>query len=187
MTHSPEHKESNFLTRMARTVVWVIFPVDALRVIGKTARDQAGNRMKDARKHLPGLSGTAGDETTATDNQAAEGWAQAVAASGRTPAQLEQVYRRQRLVYRCIFWISALSTGYWTTRTLDTPSGLFFSNIFLMMGCAMCGLSQSLIASFRLWQIRNRRVSQAEKGTFRHFLAESNWFSEATGIGKGKR
>ena len=95
--------------------------------------------------------------------------------------------RRQRMLFRCIFWISALSTGYWTTRTLDTPSGLFFSNIFLMMGCAMCGLSQSLIASFRLWQIRNRRVSQAEKGTFRHFLAESNWFSEATGIGKGKR
>ncbi|RIC40643.1 hypothetical protein D1895_07455, partial [Escherichia coli] len=90
------------------------------------------------------------------------------------------------LVFRFIFWISALSTGYWTTRTLDTPSGLFFSNIFLMLGCAMCGLSQSLIAGFRLWQIRNRRVSPAEKGTFRHFLAESNWFSEATGIGKGK-
>ncbi|HFN3899243.1 TPA: hypothetical protein ACRVWQ_003609 [Escherichia coli] len=51
----------------------------------------------------------------------------------------------------------------------------------------MCGLSQSLIASFRLWQLRNRRVSQTEKGTFRHFLAESDWLSEATGIGKGKR
>ncbi len=185
MTHSPEHKESNFLTRMARTVVWVIFPVDALRVIGKTVHRHASARMKDAREVLPDLSDKAGDETTAQDNT--EGWAQAVAASGQTPAQLEKGYRRQRMLFRCIFWISALSTGYWTTRTLDTPSGLFFSNIFLMMGCAMCGLSQSLIASFRLWQIRNRRVSQAEKGTFRHFLAESNWFSEATGIGKGKR
>ena len=186
MTHSPENKESNILTRMGRTVLWVLLPVDALRVIGKTARNKANARMKDARKHLPGLSGTAGDETTAPDNQTTEGWAQAVAASGKTPAQLEQGYRRQQLVFRFIFWISALSTGYWTTRTLDTPSGLFFSNIFLMLGCAMCGLSQSLIAGFRLWQIRNRRVSPAEKGTFRHFLAESNWFSEATGIGKGK-
>ncbi|ELL9359106.1 hypothetical protein RX465_005158, partial [Escherichia coli] len=89
MTHSPENKESNILTRMGRTVLWVLLPVDALRVIGKTARNQANARMKDARKHLPGLSGTAGDETTAPDNQTTEGWAQAVAASGKTPAQLE--------------------------------------------------------------------------------------------------
>ncbi|KAF1279663.1 hypothetical protein OZ14_14315, partial [Escherichia coli] len=88
MTHSPEHKESNFLTRMARTVVWVIFPVDALRVIGKTVHRHASARMKDAREVLPDLSGKAGDETTAQDNT--EGWAQAVAASGQTPAQLEK-------------------------------------------------------------------------------------------------
>lgn len=39
MTHSPEHKESNFLTRMARTVVWVIFRSTPCALSGKPSTD----------------------------------------------------------------------------------------------------------------------------------------------------
>ncbi|MDV5280063.1 hypothetical protein [Leclercia adecarboxylata] len=35
------------------------------------------------------------------------------------------------------------------------------------------GMVEALIITYRLWQLRSRRVSLAEGGTFRHFLTET--------------
>ncbi|KPB99469.1 TraX protein [Pseudomonas syringae pv. maculicola] len=40
---------------------------------------------------------------------------------------------------------------------------------------ASLGFVKTLIATYRLWQLQNRRVSVAERGTFNDFLIENRW------------
>lgn len=47
------------------------------------------------------------------------------------------------------------------------------STILVLFAGAGVSWSRALIITYRLWQLRSRRVSLAEGGTFRHFLTET--------------
>ena len=132
-------------------------------------RNCANARMKDARKHLPACPAQPAMKQQHRTIRPLR--------AGHRPWQRQAKHRHSwSRDTAASNWYSALFSGYLRSQPVTGLPGLLtprpgcFSNIFLMLGCAMCGLSQSLIAGFRLWQIRNRRVSPAEKA---HFVISS--------------
>lgn len=116
------------------------------------------------------------------DDKQETGWASAVAASGRTPAQLEAGYLARRRDWRIIFWVMAVPVPLILLLPLYHGNGFTLhqaSTCLVFISGAGIAWSRALIAAFRLWQLRNRRVSLAERGTFRHFLAENHLFRAA--------
>ncbi|WP_198430380.1 hypothetical protein [Salmonella enterica] len=47
--------------------------------------------------------------------------------------------------------------------------------IFVLLGLGSIPFLQAVICTWRLWQLRERRVSEAEKGTFTDFRRETHW------------
>ncbi|RMR68863.1 hypothetical protein ALP82_200152 [Pseudomonas savastanoi pv. fraxini] len=47
--------------------------------------------------------------------------------------------------------------------------------LLALWAIASLGFVKTLIATYRLWQLQNRRVSVAERGTFNDFLIENRW------------
>ena len=109
-------------------------------------------------------------------------WANAIAASGRTPAQLEAGYLAQRRGRRIVFWLLAVPVPLILLLPLYNGNGFTLQQIstcLVFFSGAGIAWSRALIAAFKLWQLRNRRVSLSERGTFRHFIAENHLFRAA--------
>ncbi|EHW1391728.1 conjugal transfer protein TraX, partial [Salmonella enterica] len=47
--------------------------------------------------------------------------------------------------------------------------------IVVLLGLGSIPFLQAIICTWRLWQLRERRVSEAEKGTFTDFRRETHW------------
>ncbi|EHJ5891167.1 hypothetical protein K7009_004677 [Salmonella enterica] len=45
----------------------------------------------------------------------------------------------------------------------------------MLLGLGSIPFLQAVICTWRLWQLRERRVSEAEKGTFTDFRRETHW------------
>ena len=108
-------------------------------------------------------------------NQTAYTWAEAVALTGMTPAQLEQRFLRRKRLYLVL---SALPTLLATGLLLALlVSGIYTPMAFMrvvimvliLLGLASIPGLQVVICSWRLWQLREQRVSVEEQGTFRDF------------------
>ena len=54
-----------------------------------------------------------------------------------------------------------------------------FTTALVLLSGAGVAWSKALIVTYRLWQLRNHRVSLAERGTFRHFMAETDAVRDA--------
>lgn len=118
-------------------------------------------------------------------NQTAYTWAEAVALTGMTPAQLEQRFLRRKRLYLVL---SALPTLLATGLLLALlVSGIYtpmaFMRIVIMvlilLGLASIPGLQVVICSWRLWQLREQRVSVEEQGTFRDFTHGRPWIRES--------
>ncbi|WP_157791485.1 hypothetical protein [Candidatus Hamiltonella defensa] len=50
------------------------------------------------------------------------------------------------------------------------------------MAVSALGFMRALICEYRLWQLREKRVSQEERGEFRAFLKETAWIKKTLNI-----
>ncbi|EPM73570.1 traX protein [Pseudomonas syringae pv. theae ICMP 3923] len=106
----------------------------------------------------------------------------AVARSGRTIEQLLTSYNRIRTAWWCLMMVSAslsvLLLAMLLLANFSLPLSTFLRatvTLLVLGAIASGGFVKTLIATYRLWQLQNRRVSVAERGTFKDFLAETRW------------
>ncbi|MCI5376954.1 hypothetical protein E4516_22365 [Escherichia coli] len=118
-------------------------------------------------------------------NQTAYTWAEAVALTGMTPAQLEQRFLRRKRLYLVLSALPALlATGLLLALLV---SGIYAPMAFMrvvimvliLLGLASIPGLQVVICSWRLWQLREQRVSVEEQGTFRDFTQGRPWIRES--------
>ena len=118
-------------------------------------------------------------------NQTAYTWAEAVALTGMTPAQLEQRFLRRKRLYLVLSALPALLAAGLLLALL--VSGIYTPMAFMrvvIMVLILLGLVsipglQVVICSWRLWQLREQRVSVEEQGTFRDFTHGRPWIRES--------
>lgn len=119
-------------------------------------------------------------------------WAQAVALTGRTSTQLRTTFTRIRFAWWCLMVISgglALVLSGLVLLTHDLPSGTLLRvviAILVLTGAGGLGCVKTLIATYRLWQLQERRVSESEGGTFKDFLAENRWGRQVLTLGAAR-
>ena len=118
-------------------------------------------------------------------NQTAYTWAEAVALTGMTPAQLEQRCLRRKRLYLVLSALPALlATGLLLALLVSgiyTPMAFMrvVIMVLILLGLASIPGLQVVICSWRLWQLREQRVSVEEQGTFRDFTHGRPWIRES--------
>ncbi|HHW4389591.1 TPA: conjugal transfer protein TraX [Escherichia coli] len=118
-------------------------------------------------------------------NQTAYTWAEAVALTGMTPAQLEQRFLRRKRLYLVLSALpTLLATGLLLAllvRGIYTPMAFMrvVIMVLILLGLASIPGLQVVICSWRLWQLREQRVSVEEQGTFRDFTHGRPWIRES--------
>ncbi|EJF0241856.1 conjugal transfer protein TraX [Salmonella enterica subsp. enterica serovar Liverpool] len=168
-------KKPRRLWRITRGLLSLFLPVQETQWYLRSSRDVTSRNLARIRKAFPELDVT--EEPPASPD-----WAAAVAASGQTPEALESNYLAQRRRWRLMFWLLAIPVPLFTLGPVYAGNGLTFhqfSTGLVLFSGAGVAWSKALIVTFRLWQLRNRRVSEAERGTFRHFIAETRAVRDA--------
>ncbi len=118
-------------------------------------------------------------------NQTAYTWAEAVALTGMTPAQLEQRFLRRKRLYLVLSALPALlATGLLLALLVSgiyTPMAFMrvVIMVLILLGLASIPGLQVVICSWRLWQLHEQRVSVEEQGTFRDFTHGRPWIRES--------
>lgn len=118
-------------------------------------------------------------------NQTAYTWAEAVALTGMTLAQLEQRFLRRKRLYLVLSALPALlATGLLLALLVSgiyTPMAFMrvVIMVLILLGLASIPGLQVVICSWRLWQLREQRVSVEEQGTFRDFTHGRPWIRES--------
>lgn len=118
-------------------------------------------------------------------NQTAYTWAEAVALTGMTPAQLEQRFLRRKRLYLVLSALPALlATGLLLALLISgiyTPMAFMrvVIMVLILLGLASIPGLQVVICSWRLWQLREQRVSVEEQGTFRDFTHGRPWIRKS--------
>ncbi|EIY9855690.1 TPA: conjugal transfer protein TraX [Escherichia coli] len=118
-------------------------------------------------------------------NQTAYTWAEAVALTRMTPAQLEQRFLRRKRLYLVLSALPALlATGLLLALLISgiyTPMAFMriVIMVLILLGLASIPGLQVVICSWRLWQLREQRVSVEEQGTFRDFTHGRPWIRES--------
>lgn len=118
-------------------------------------------------------------------NQTAYTWAEAVALTGMTPAQLEQRFLRRKRLYLVLSALpTLLATGLLLALLvcgIYTPMAFMrvVIMVLILLGLASIPGLQVVICSWRLWQLREQRVSVEEQGTFRDFTHGRPWIRES--------
>ncbi|EAR6585378.1 conjugal transfer protein TraX [Salmonella enterica] len=108
-------------------------------------------------------------------------WQEAVTASGMSEDAIERQQLRRKRLYLAMSSIPALlafglllavvASGIYTFPLL-MKAGV---TMLILLGLGSIPFLQALICTWRLWQLRERRVNTAEKGTFRDFRDETPW------------
>lgn len=161
--------------RITRGLLSILFPVQETKWIVRSAQHMTSRNLERMRDTFPELKN---DDTT----QASPDWAKAVADSGCTPQELEKGYLAQRRRWRVLFWLMAIPVPLAALMPLFTGVSISahqVSTCAVLFSGAGVAWSKALIATYRLWQLRSRRVSLAEGGTFRHFMTETHAVREA--------
>ncbi|MDJ6542253.1 conjugal transfer protein TraX [Salmonella enterica] len=87
---------------------------------------------------------------------------------------------RLRTRWRVFFWLLLTPAVFLCGMALHAatlPPVTFWrllTTLLCLLACAGLSASRALIVTYRLWQLRERRVSVEEKGTFRDFLAQTH-------------
>ncbi|MCT4709254.1 conjugal transfer protein TraX [Enterobacteriaceae bacterium H11S18] len=109
---------------------------------------------------------------------------EAIAASGMSVETLAGIYLRRKRFYLVLFYLAIalvcllLATG--MLAQVTTPEfwlRMATMCIFLLSAAALVFVS-ALITGWRLWQLRNRRLSPPERGVFTDFIADSRWLAD---------
>ncbi|EBQ8894936.1 conjugal transfer protein TraX [Salmonella enterica] len=108
-------------------------------------------------------------------------WAEAVAASGMDAAGIERGQLRRKKLYLAMAAVPVLMALGLFLAVL--ASGIYVAPLLIRLGVitvVLVGLGsipllQAVVCTWRLWQLRERRVSVEEKGTFTDFRRENAW------------
>lgn len=165
--------------RLLRGLLSIALPIQETKWYLRASQHITARNIARMNKALSGL--TPADEPMQEDSPETS-WEYAVAASGRTPAQLEAGYLAQRRNWRIIFWLLAIQVPLFMLTPFYSAAFFTFHEIstclVLFSGAAIAWF-RALVMTFRLWQLRTRRVSLSERGTFRHFMAENDALRDA--------
>lgn len=109
-------------------------------------------------------------------------WAQAVADSGLAPERLGRNLRISRGIWWGLMWLTGLPVAGFILMLLAAGSSLGGSG-WVRVGCVtlvlalLCatGFVQALASDYRLWQLKEKRVSASENGSFQAYLQETRW------------
>lgn len=163
------------LWRITRGLLSIFLPVQETQWFLRSSRDVTARNMERIRNAFPDLE--VSDAPPSSPD-----WSAAVAASGLTAEELEKNYLTQRRRWRVMFWLLAVPIPLFTLAPVIIGSGITFhqfTTALVLLSGAGVAWSKALIVTYRLWQLRNRRVSLAERGTFRHFMAETDAVRDA--------
>ncbi|MEI7307133.1 conjugal transfer protein TraX [Pectobacterium atrosepticum] len=168
-TKEKSHKRR--LWHIARGALSIFLPIQETQWYLRTSKDITARNLDRIRNAFPE------PEDTPLDATVSPSWIEAVSASGLTPEELEKGYCRQRRRWRVMFWLVFILLPPLTLFSLSNVTDITvhqISTTLVLFSGAGVAWSKALIVTFRLWQLRNRRVSLEECGTFRHFIAGTN-------------
>lgn len=117
-------------------------------------------------------------------------WSQAVADSGMTPDRLARNFRISRWIWWGLMWFTGLPATGFLLMLMAAASNVSGTG-WLRVGCvvlvllllAATGFVQALKASYRLWQLAEKRVSASEGGSFQAYLHETRWCRQVLSAG----
>lgn len=119
-------------------------------------------------------------------------WAEAVARTGKTVEQLQTNFTRIRIAWWCLMMITGGLAAILAVMILlayGLPSSTLLRAVLAMLVLASLsavGFVKALIATYRLWQLQGRRVSESEGGTFKDFLAQGHWVRKVFTLGSSR-
>lgn len=175
---TPENKNTRkkaLSGRMARGLLNIFLPLQETIWYLRSARHMTAKNLERMRNALP-------DRTEEAVTSASPDWKKAVADSGCTPAELDRGYVVQRRRWRLVFWLLTIPVPLTALLPLLSGGGMTLHQIsttVVLFSGGGVAWSKALILSYRLWQLRSRRVSLEEGGTFRHYLTETNAVRDA--------
>ncbi|KPX03655.1 conjugal transfer protein TraX [Pseudomonas savastanoi] len=163
------------LRRAGHVGLSILNPFSDLAVIYRRGIKPTAQKLKLLKTLLTPASATTEADAVGVS------WSVAVARSGRTIEQLLTSYNRIRAAWWCLMMFSASLSVLLLAMLLanfSMPLSTFLRatvTLLALGAIASLGFVKTLIATYRLWQLQNRRVSVAERGTFNDFLAETRW------------
>ena len=162
--------------KVVRGLIAVVNPVSDFKYFYKTAVLPLVSNLKK-------LSGLLRSKSSTENVQM--NWAQAVAATGLSVRELESTYRTRRIIWWSVMFLSALFalplTGMIIVGSFKgaLPLAVLIKAVssaaVLSALCFAC-FSQVMSATYRLWQLTQKRVSSQEKGEFKYFWKESGGY-----------
>lgn len=116
------------------------------------------------------------------DGYRPDDWAQAVSDTGLSADRLARNFRITRWLWWTLMWFTGLP-ALGCLAMLLTAGGSISATGWLRIGSVLlvmlllsaASFVQVLKASYRLWQLTEKRVSASEKGSFQAFLQETCW------------
>lgn len=174
-TPPPQRAKKSFLTpkRMGWIALNVVLPAWEVSSVTRHAGRNVSRLWQRIRDVTAGRG--AGDYRPAD-------WSQAVADSGMTPARLTRNFRVSRWIWWGLMWLTGLPAAGFLLMLMAAGSSVSGTG-WLRVGCvvvvllllAATGFVQALKASYRLWQLTQKRVSASEEGSFQAYLQETRW------------
>ncbi|MBA6068066.1 conjugal transfer protein TraX [Pseudomonas mosselii] len=120
-------------------------------------------------------------------------WEQAVQQSGVPVEKLRKGIKLTRALWWCLMVVPGGFALILSVLLAFAASGLPGGTvlrvgvaILVLTALSSVGFVKALVATYRLWQLDMRRVSQAERGTFRDFCVETNWVRQVITLGLAK-
>lgn len=116
------------------------------------------------------------------DGYRPDDWAQAISDTGLSPERLARNFRVTRWLWWGLMWLTGLP-ALGCLGMLLVAGGSISGTGWLRIGSMLivilllsaASFVQVLKATYRLWQLTEKRVSASEKGSFQAFLQETHW------------
>lgn len=171
------------LRRVGNVALQVINPLSDLMVIYRKGVVPAFDRLRLLRQMT--VSRPVERETLT--------WEQAVQQSGVPVEKLRKGFKLTRALWWCLMVVPGAFALILSVLLAFAASGLPGETalrvgvaILVLTALSSVGFVKALVATYRLWQLDMRRVSQAERGTFRDFCVETNWLRQVITLGLAK-
>lgn len=175
-----ENKSATPLRRAGQVGLDLINPFSDLRVIYRTGVLPTIARFKLLRELLTQRSAV---RETLT-------WEQAVERAGKPIEQLKIAFKRIRALWWFLMAVPGTLSILLLLMVLATkfnlPSGTLLRAgvaILVLAALGCIGFVKALVATYRLWQLETKRVSEEEHGTFKDFLSEARWCRQVLSLG----
>lgn len=160
--------------RVGRVGLAIINPFSDLAVIYRTGIKPVGVKLGVLQEQMASLRAMRKNKSKESLT-----WAQAVASTGQSVAQLQAGFRRLRRIWWLLMVGISPVAVFLLLNILFTASNLPVQTLLraitvdaALITLAMLSVAKVLNNDYRLWQLASRRVSIEEQGTFQDYAAE---------------